>query len=210
MNNKYLKKFPSTLFHFIILSIYGIIFIRIICEQSKYTENEIIKPKSLIFAEAKEKQFAKSDTNKEPEYFENIENLKSNNENNFTNKKNIRTRKEYEEDNLFKEWDDKVSKMHAHDLLTLKLNSKDSLVFFEDFEKTPENFTIAFYLHEERRKIDFFVIAPNGKIIFNLKSKSRGFYEYTIKETGTYEFHLSNKRVFNFLLKIIFQSAYFQ
>ena len=88
-----------------------------------------------------------------------------------------------------------MSKMHAHDLLTLRVAKKDFEVFYEEIEQVPVVITCAFYLHEEKGRIDFDVYNAKRKSIFKLKSKNRGFYEFEVQEPGRYEFHLNNERV---------------
>jgi len=130
---------------------------------------------------------------KNSDYFNNVDDLDKSEK--YSKKEKKKTKKELEEEKYNKEWDEKVSKMHAHDLLTLRVNKKDFEIFYEEIEQVPVTITCAFYLHEEKGKIDFDVLDPKRKSLFKLRSKSRGFYEFEVKERGKYEFHLNNERV---------------
>jgi hypothetical protein len=134
---------------------------------------------------------------KNAEYFDNMDDLDKSDKYNKKQKK--KNKQNLEEEKYNKEWDEKVSKMHAHDLLTLRVSKKDFEVFYEEVEQVPVVITCAFYLHEEKGRIDFEVYNQKRKSLFKLKSKNRGFYEFEVTEPGKYEFHLNNERV-SFLL----------
>jgi len=128
---------------------------------------------------------------KDGDYFQNVDDL----DNKYKSKNKKKSKKEIEEDEYNKQWDEKVSKMHAHDLLTLRVDKRDFEVFYEDIEKVPVTITTAFYLDDEKSKIDYEIINTKKKSMFKLKSKNRGFYEFEVTEPGRFEFHLSNERV---------------
>lgn len=136
-----------------------------------------------------ERQYENYEDDKSSDYYNNIDNLDK------KKKDKKKTKKEIQEEKYNEEWDRKVSKMHAHDLLTVKIYKRDLEVFYEEVEQVPLTITVAFYLHEEKSKIDFEIIDPKGKNIHKLKSKSRGFYEFQATEKGKYEFILSNEKV---------------
>jgi len=118
-------------------------------------------------------------------------------------KKTKKQKKQEEEELYNKEWDDKVSKLHAHDLLTFKIKKRDFETFFEVVDK-PVVITCAYYAHEEKQKLDLRVESPSGKEIAKIKKKNRGFYEFEAKEKGKYEFIVSNERV-NFIILFFFR-----
>lgn len=154
------------------------------------------KYKNYNLTDEVEKQYDQYQDDKDAEYFDNLDDLDKNDKYNKKQKK--KSRHDLEEERYNKEWDEKVSKMHAHDLLTIRVNKKDFEVFYEEIEQVPVVITCAFYLHEEKGKIDFEVFNPKKKSIFRLKSKNRGFYEFEVREPGKYEFHLNNERVIYF------------
>ena len=175
---------------------------------SKEKEEEkvdlINKYKEFNLTNEVEKEYEQYQEDKNSEYFDNMDNLDKNDKYNKKEKK--KNRQDSEEQKYNKEWDEKVSKMHAHDLLTVRVSKKDFEVFYEEIDQVPVVITCAFYLHEEKGKIDFDVFNVKRKSIFKLKSKNRGFYEFEVREPGRYEFHLNNERVsfFNFDTYIIF------
>ena len=151
------------------------------------------KYKDFNLTEEVEKDYESYQDDKNGDYYDNMDDLDKDDK--YNNKKKKRSKKEIEEEKYNSEWDEKVSKMHAHDLLTVKVNKKDYEIFYEEIEQVPVTITAAFYLHEEKSKMDFEILNPKKKTIFKLKSKNRGFYEFEVKEPGRYEFYLSNERV---------------
>lgn len=43
--------------------------------------------------------------------------------------------------------------------------------------------------------IDFFILDPNGKVIFSRRSKDEGIFRFNTTSNGTYSFIFSNMRV---------------
>lgn len=168
--------------------------------EKKEEEVDVLnKYKNFNLTEEVEKEYEKYQEDKDAEYFDNMDDLDKNDKYNKKQKK--KNKQDLEEERYNKEWDEKVSKMHAHDLLTFRVNKKDFELFFEDIEQVPVVITCAFYLHEDNGKIDFEVFNNKRKTVFKLKSKNRGFYEFEVREPGRYEFLLSNERVSLFINK---------
>ena len=130
-----------------------------------------------------EKEYEQYEEDKNADYFKNMDNLDNNDK--YKKKQKRKSKQDLEEEEYIKEWDEKVSKMHAHDLLTLRVNKKDFEMFYEDIEQVPVVITCAFYLHEEKGKIDFDVLNAKRKSIFKLRSKTRGFYEFEYHSRGS-------------------------
>jgi vacuolar-type H+-ATPase subunit I/STV1 len=165
--------------------------------ENKENLDIINKYKDFNLTEEIEKQYDDYQDDKDSDYFRNLDDLEE------KKAKKKKSKKETEEEKYNQEWDEKVSKLHAHDLLTLNIKKKDYEVFYEQIDNVPVTITTAFYVHEEKNKIDFEINNPKKKNIYKLKLKNRGFYEFEIKEPGRYEFILSNERVFYIYLVII-------
>merc|ERR1712222_159570 len=56
-------------------------------------------------------------------------------------KEKKKEKKQAEEEAYNTEWDEKVAKLHAHDLLTFRIKKKDYETFFEPVEKVPLTIT---------------------------------------------------------------------
>lgn len=144
-----------------------------------------------------EKNYSDYEEDKSSDYFNNVDNL------NDDLTKNKKTEKELAEEKYNQEWDQKVSKINAHDILTLKIKKREYEFLYEIIETVPVNITCAFYSHYEKSKIDFDVFNNKGKKIFKLKSKNKGFFEFTATEPGRYEFRLSNQKVKKYKIYIL-------
>ena len=78
-----------------------------------------------------EKEYENYDEDRQTDYFKDMENLNEEDkieeeEEEIKPEKKTKKQKKQEEEELYnKEWDDKVSKLHAHDLLTFKIKKRD-------------------------------------------------------------------------------------
>jgi hypothetical protein len=95
----------------------------------------------------------------------------------------------------YQTWEDKIQKFFPENLLTVKIAKKDLTIFYEDISKVPTTVTVAFYVHEEKEKIDFEVYEGEKKLLKKIKGKNREFYEFNVTKPASYSFHLNNERV---------------
>ncbi len=155
--------------------------------------HDIGKYKDFNLTNEIEKNYEKYQEDKDTEYFQNMDDLE--NDEKYKNKQKKKSKREEKEEEYNREWDEKVSKMFAHDLLTFNVDKGDYHSFFENVQEVPLTITSAFYVHNEKGKIDFLVIDSKGKDLQIIKSKNRGFYEFEVKEPGRYKFILDNQKV---------------
>ena len=135
-----------------------------------------------------EKKYDDYEEDKPHDYFENVDNIED-------HKPIKKSKREIEEEKYNEDWDEKVAKLNAHDLLTFKIPRREYEIFYDVIETVPVNVTVAYYVHDDKSKIDFEVYNNRQKIIYKLKGKNRGFAEFLVREPGRYEFHLSNEKV---------------
>ena len=165
------------------------------------TEN-IDKYKEFNITYELEQNYSDYEEDKTSDYFNNIDNL------NDDLKKNKKLEKDLVEEKYNQEWDQKVSKINAHDILTLKIKKREYEFLYEIIETVPVNITCAYYSHYEKSKIDFDVFNHKRIKIFKLKSKNKGFFEFTATEPGRYEFRLSNQKVKKKILFLVSKISY--
>jgi len=55
--------------------------------------------------------------------------------------------------------------------------------------------TVAYYVHDEKGKIDFSIFDNKANKIYTKAKSSRGYYEFNATSAGLYEFQLDNEKV---------------
>lgn len=85
------------------------------------------------------------------------------------------------------------------DMLTMAIPLHEDHIFLDDVPVNKSVYIRGAYfvtaLNMRKVPIDFFIIDPLKKIIYNRRSKNEGIFRINVTTPGTYSFVFSNKRV---------------
>ncbi len=109
-----------------------------------------------------------------------------------------------EEKELMTEWETHMHDFVPEDLLSMTVDPKDEQVFYydvteEQLKKSGGKVYIrgAYFVSDSSngvKRIDFFVLNPDMKVIFASKKKEEGIFRFNATKEGTDSFVLNNKR----------------
>lgn len=119
-------------------------------------------------------------------------------------KRKRKSQREQQEEQEKKDWDLKMENFHPENLLTALIDEYSQETFYQEINDVPRYLALAYYVHDEGKKIDFEVLNPQGNRVKRIKNRGYGYYVVKANITGVYKIILDNERVtlFNFSTKI--------
>lgn len=66
---------------------------------------------------------------------------------------------------------------------------------FYQLVKSPTTITLAYYVHDEKTYVNFYVFEPDKTVILKQKKKNRGYYTFNTKKNGEYTFQMETIKV---------------
>eukprot|EP01017_Pseudomicrothorax_dubius_P012278 TRINITY_DN1493_c0_g1_i6.p1 TRINITY_DN1493_c0_g1~~TRINITY_DN1493_c0_g1_i6.p1 ORF type:complete len:257 (-),score=47.94 TRINITY_DN1493_c0_g1_i6:374-1144(-) len=91
-------------------------------------------------------------------------------------------------------WETHMKDFVAEDMLTFELPGRDSEIFIENIKYTPTKIRGAWFVgHEGENSLDFKVVDPLGKEVYNNKdNKKEGIFYFDTHHQGNFEFRFYN------------------
>ncbi|CAG9316169.1 unnamed protein product [Blepharisma stoltei] len=103
---------------------------------------------------------------------------------------------EDERSQLMKEWDEHMVGFVPSDMVTFELPARGEEIFFETIDVIPSKIRGAWFItSKESRDIEFSIMNPNMKVIFEKKKKSEALFYFDAEQVGIYTFKFKNTKV---------------
>jgi hypothetical protein len=113
-----------------------------------------------------------------------------------------KTKREIEEEEMNKKWDEKIHSFYPLHLMTFEIEPKQTMEFYFDLEVVPNKFMVAFYVHDEESKISF-DISYIGINLYQNWNKNKLYHEVNVTMATSFTFSLRNSRVIKVNTRIL-------
>ncbi|CAG9330832.1 unnamed protein product [Blepharisma stoltei] len=97
---------------------------------------------------------------------------------------------------LMKEWDEHMVGFVPSDMVTFELPARGEEIFFENIDIIPSKIRGAWFItSKESKDVEFSILDPNMKIVFEKKKKPEAIFYFNAEQVGMYTFKFKNTKV---------------